>query len=225
MNLIQVRVADVAEYEGNPRSISEEAVESMASLIETYGFRIPILVRDAGDVWSLADGHLRIRAARHLGLTQVPALDVSDMSDDEVRSFRIAVNRASEFAEWDYSQLMNEISSLPYEGDDLLQHLGMSDDLLQSLTAEASAPEVSEDSRVRSTSAARETQADPSRVRGADDTVRLSLEMTLAQRDQTVARLDSLKAEHGLATRSEAFLFLLQDKPKPTARTRARRGK
>ena len=83
------KISRFKEYENNPR-INDHAVEPLAKMIQKFGFRVPILAKSDG---TLIDGHLRLKAARHLGLTTVPVLLADDMSDADIKAFRIAVRR------------------------------------------------------------------------------------------------------------------------------------
>lgn len=108
-------------YERNPRK-NDHAVERMAKLIERFGFRYPVLVRKGkakGAEHEIVDGHLRVKAAVMLGMQQIPILDISDMSEDDVKAFRLAVNRAATMAGWDPALLALELRDLTDAGVDL----------------------------------------------------------------------------------------------------------
>jgi ParB-like chromosome segregation protein Spo0J len=64
----------------------------------SYGFRVPILALRDGEI---VDGELRWKAARELGLVEVPVLPADDLSPERVRAFRIMVNKSATWAEWD----------------------------------------------------------------------------------------------------------------------------
>lgn len=105
----------LTEYAGNPRK-NDHAVEAAAAAIRQFGFRVPILVRSSGEI---VDGHLRLKAARHLGLEAVPVLLADDMSEQQVRAFRISVNKVADLADWDMDRLAHELDELRDEGFDL----------------------------------------------------------------------------------------------------------
>ena len=219
MELLNLRPEDINAYDNNPR-INDHAVQDMARLIEAHGFRVPVLVRLADDgTWDLIDGHLRMKAVDALGLEEVPALDVSDMDEAQVASFRISVNRASELADWDVTKLVQELDNIELPEDDLPTLTGMNDAYLSGLLDEP-AVTVQPAPPTQAGSQAREQSADPVRVRGDDDTVSLSLSMTLAQRRDALARLSEIQQQHSLGSRAEAFLHLLR--PEPRTRTRRR---
>ena len=95
-------------YARNPRK-NEHAVPKMASLIKEFGFKVPIVARSDG---SVVDGHLRLMAARHLGMETVPVVLADEWTPAQVKAFRIAVNKSAEFAEWDTAMLALEIEDL-----------------------------------------------------------------------------------------------------------------
>src|SRR5690606_6057349 len=98
----------IKEYERNPRN-NDAAVDPVAASIKEFGFRWPVLV-DGDDV--LIGGHTRLRAARKLGLTEVPVIRADDLTPEQVRAFRIADNKLHELATWDYELLPIELADL-----------------------------------------------------------------------------------------------------------------
>ena len=88
---------------------NNRAVKRMMESIREYGFKIPILARSDGEV---VDGHLRLKAARRLGLTEVPVIWCDEWTPAEVQAFRLMVNRSASWAEWDESLLAIEFSEL-----------------------------------------------------------------------------------------------------------------
>lgn len=95
-------------YARNPRK-NDHAVDKIASAIREFGFRVPIVARSNGDV---VDGHLRIKAAQKLGIKTVPVLLADDLTDAQVKAFRLSVNKMAELAEWDFDLLKAEIDVL-----------------------------------------------------------------------------------------------------------------
>jgi DNA modification methylase len=103
------------EYANNPRQ-NDNAVEQTAAAINAFGFRVPILARSDGEI---VDGHLRLKAARLLGMDTVPVLLADDLSEDQVRAFRISVNKVADLATWDMDKLAAELDALRDDGFDL----------------------------------------------------------------------------------------------------------
>lgn len=109
------KVSDLIEYARNPRK-NDHAVDKVAAAIREFGFRVPILAKSDKTV---VDGHLRLKAAKKLGLDTVPVMLCDDMTDAQIKAFRISVNRVSEFAEWDDEMLRLEFAELGAFGFDL----------------------------------------------------------------------------------------------------------
>lgn len=103
------------EYARNPRK-NDHAVDDMAAAIREYGFRVPILAKSDGTV---VDGHLRLKAAKKLGLESLTVMLCDDLSDAQIKAFRISVNRVAEFAQWDEELLKVEFEELKELGFDL----------------------------------------------------------------------------------------------------------
>ena len=101
-------VEDVHPYESNPR-INDDAVEAVAASIAEFGFRAPIIV-DANHV--IIAGHTRLKAAKRLGMPKVPVVIADDLSEEQVRAYRLADNKTGELAEWDYDLLDVELDGI-----------------------------------------------------------------------------------------------------------------
>jgi integrase len=102
----------------------------MCSSIGEFGFKIPILARSDGEV---VDGHLRLKAARKLGIAEIPVILCDEWTPAQVRAFRLLVNRSATWADFDEELLALELQDLqeadfdlnltgfdPHEIDDLL---------------------------------------------------------------------------------------------------------
>jgi DNA modification methylase len=96
------------DYARNPRK-NDHAVAQMAAVISEFGFRIPVVAKSTGE---LVDGHLRLKAARHLGLTTVPVVLADNLSDAQIKAFRLLANRSATWAEWDEDLLRLELEDL-----------------------------------------------------------------------------------------------------------------
>ena len=102
-------------YARNPRK-NDHAVEQMASAISEFGFRLPIVAKSTGEI---CDGHLRYKAALHLGLEQVPVILADDLTETQIKAFRILVNRSATWADWDEDLLRLELEELKLDDFDL----------------------------------------------------------------------------------------------------------
>jgi ParB-like chromosome segregation protein Spo0J len=96
------------EYARNPRR-NNDVVERMCAAIREFGFRIPIVARSDGTV---ADGHLRLKAARRLDLPTVPVVLADELSEAQIKAFRLLANRSANWAEWDDELLKLELEEL-----------------------------------------------------------------------------------------------------------------
>jgi len=95
-------------YSRNPRK-NDQAVDRMMASIQEFGFKIPILARSSGEV---VDGHLRLKAAKKLGMTELPVILCDEWSEAQVKAFRLMVNRSATWADWDTELLAIEIKEL-----------------------------------------------------------------------------------------------------------------
>src|SRR5262245_28200080 len=95
-------------YARNPRK-NDAAVDRMCSSIREFGFKIPVLARSDGEV---VDGHLRLKAARKLGITEAPVILCDEWSPAQVKAFRLMVNRSVTWADWDEDLLALELDDL-----------------------------------------------------------------------------------------------------------------
>ena len=112
MNKTKVTYMDadsLIPYANNPR-LNDTAVDAVAASIKEFGFKVPIVV-DGENV--IINGHTRLKAAHKLGLKQVPVIVADDLTPEQVKAFRLADNKTSEFAEWDMDKLDIELEGIP----------------------------------------------------------------------------------------------------------------
>lgn len=105
MNVIEVKVDDLKPYENNPRN-NADSVQYVANSIKEFGFKVPIIV-DRNNV--IVAGHTRLLAAKLLGMETVPCIVADDLTDEQVRAFRIADNKVGEFSTWEQAMLDLEL--------------------------------------------------------------------------------------------------------------------
>jgi DNA modification methylase len=108
-------VARLIPYARNPRR-NDDAVDRMCAAVREFGFRIPIVARSDGTV---VDGHLRLKAAQRLGLAMVPVALADDLTEAQIKAFRLLANRSAAWAEWDDELLVLELQDLQELGVDL----------------------------------------------------------------------------------------------------------
>ena len=95
-------------YARNPRK-NDAAVDRMCGSIREFGFKIPVLARSDGEV---VDGHLRLKAARKLGINEVPVILCDEWTPAQVKAFRLMVNRSVTWADWDEELLALELQDI-----------------------------------------------------------------------------------------------------------------
>jgi DNA modification methylase len=102
-------------YTRNPRK-NDAVVDRMCRSIREFGFKCPVLARSDGEV---VDGHLRLKAARKLGITEVPVILCDEWTPAQVKAFRLLVNRSVTWADWDEGLLTLELQELAATDYDL----------------------------------------------------------------------------------------------------------
>ena len=101
-------------YVRNPRK-NDEQVDRMVAAIKEFGFRIPVVAKSDGTV---VDGHLRLKAAQRLGMTEVPVALADELTEAQVKAFRLLANRSANWAAWDNDLLaleMEELQAMAYD--------------------------------------------------------------------------------------------------------------
>ena len=101
-------IASIKPYDKNPRR-NDDAVDAVANSITEFGFKNPIIV---GSDLTIIAGHTRWKAARKLGLKEVPVIIASDLTPEQVKAFRIIDNKTAELADWDLDLLKGEMDDL-----------------------------------------------------------------------------------------------------------------
>ena len=115
MNIIKMKVEELIPYINNPRN-NENAVDKVASSIAEFGFKNPIVI-DKNNV--VINGHTRLLASKKLGLKEVPVIKADDLTEAQVKAFRITDNKTSEYAEWNEELLKIELEQLEEMNFDL----------------------------------------------------------------------------------------------------------
>lgn len=104
------KIEDVKPYQKNPRK-NDDAVEYVANSIKEFGFRSPIIVDKDGVIIC---GHTRLKAALSLGLTEVPVHVADNLTDEQVKAYRLADNKTGELSTWDWEQLNAELEDIDW---------------------------------------------------------------------------------------------------------------
>lgn len=111
MQIIEKDINSLIEYDNNPRN-NEPAVDKVMASIKEFGFKVPIIV-DKNNI--IVAGHTRLKAAKQLSFEKVPCIVADDLTEEQVKAFRLADNKVSEFAEWDFDALEEELSNIEFD--------------------------------------------------------------------------------------------------------------
>ena len=108
MNIQNLSLTDIRPYARNPRK-NDEAVKNVAASIREFGFLVPLVI-DANH--EIVAGHTRYKAAQSLGLKSVPCVIADELTDEQIRAFRLADNKVGEMAQWDMDLLPLELADI-----------------------------------------------------------------------------------------------------------------
>ena len=127
MKIITKQLNKLIPYENNPR-LNDNAVDAVANSIREFGFKVPIIItRDN----VIVAGHTRLKAALKLGIDEVPCIVADDLTDAQIKAFRLADNKVGELAEWDFDKLdieMEDLGDLGFNMEDFGFGLNTEDD-------------------------------------------------------------------------------------------------
>lgn len=108
MNIIYKKIDELKPYAKNPRK-NDDAVEYVANSIKEFGFTVPVVI-DKKNV--IVAGHTRYKAAKRLGIEDIPCIIASDLSAKQIKAYRLVDNKTQELSSWDYSKLIEELTGL-----------------------------------------------------------------------------------------------------------------
>lgn len=106
--IIYKKVVELVPYENNPRN-NDEAVDYVANSIKRFNFQVPIII-DKDNV--VVAGHTRLKACKKLGIEEVPCIVADDLTEDQIKAFRIADNKVGEVSTWDIEKLGFELADI-----------------------------------------------------------------------------------------------------------------
>lgn len=115
-------VNSLTPYAKNARH-NDKTVPYLKNSIQRFGFKVPLVIDSSGVV---VTGHTRLKAALELGMSKVPCVRASDLTEEEIRAFRLADNKIQEISEWDADLLDAEILELKELGVNM-DELGFED--------------------------------------------------------------------------------------------------
>lgn len=117
MQIIEKRLSELIPYENNPRN-NDEAVDGVANSIKEFGFKNPIII-DSDNV--IVCGHTRYKAAKQLKLDVVPCIIAGDLTEAQIKAYRLADNKVAEKSTWNEDLKFLELSEIEPLGIDMLQ--------------------------------------------------------------------------------------------------------
>ncbi len=119
MQIEELEIGKIKPYEKNPRK-NDGAVDGVAESIKQFGFKQPIVV-DKDCV--IVAGHTRYKAAKKLGMKTVPCVRADDLTEEQVKAYRILDNKLNELASWDFEALQAELDNFGYQLGELDKYL------------------------------------------------------------------------------------------------------
>lgn len=114
MEIINKKLDELKPYENNPR-FNDDAVEYVANSIKEFGFKVPIVI-DKNN--TIVAGHTRYKASLELGLDEVPCIVADDLTEEQIKAFRLVDNKVSEKSSWDIELLDEELNDLDINLED-----------------------------------------------------------------------------------------------------------
>lgn len=103
-----IPIDDIKPYENNPR-LNEDAIPYVMNSIKEFGFKNPIIL-DKNNV--IVAGHTRLESAKRLDMKEVPVIYADDLTEEQVKAFRLADNKVAEKSMWDYTKLDEELENI-----------------------------------------------------------------------------------------------------------------
>lgn len=114
MQIVYKNIDELTPYAKNPRR-NDKAVDAVAESIRQFGMKVPCVI-DVDGV--LITGHTRIKACQKLGIKEIPCIVADDLTEEQVKAFRLADNKVAELADWDYDLLAQELAEIDLDMDD-----------------------------------------------------------------------------------------------------------
>jgi ParB-like chromosome segregation protein Spo0J len=103
-----VNIEDIKPYENNPR-FNDNAVEYVKNSIKEFGFKVPMILDKDNKI---VTGHTRYKASLELGIKEIPVIYADDLTEEQIKAFRLADNKVSELSQWNYDLLDEELDNI-----------------------------------------------------------------------------------------------------------------
>lgn len=109
--IVYKKLDEIIPYENNAR-INDKAIDIVTKSIKEFKFQNPIII-DKNNV--IVCGHTRLEASKKLGLNEVPCIMADDLTDEQIKAFRIADNSTAQIADWDLEKLNAELAGIDFD--------------------------------------------------------------------------------------------------------------
>ena len=108
MKVIEKKLSEIKPYENNPRN-NEDAVQYVANSLKNFGWKQPIVIDNDGVI---VCGHTRFLAAKQLGMKTAPCVVADDLTEEQIKAYRLADNKTAEMAGWNFPLLDLELAEI-----------------------------------------------------------------------------------------------------------------
>lgn len=108
MKVQKMKISEVKPYDKNPRN-NDNGVDAVANSVKEFGWQQPIVV-DKNNV--IIVGHTRYKAAKKLGMKEVPVVVADNLTDEQVKAYRLADNKTGELTTWDTDLIDDELNDI-----------------------------------------------------------------------------------------------------------------
>ena len=143
MEIVYKNIEELKPYKKNPR-LNDNAVDYVANSIKEFGFKVPIVIDKNNEIVA---GHTRLKASKKLGLKEVPCIIADDLNEEQIKAFRLADNKVSEYADWDFPTLNEELEDIDID----MEQFGFEDLIIkeEQEIVEDEVPEVPEEPKAK----------------------------------------------------------------------------
>lgn len=108
MKIEYKKIGELKPYAKNPRK-NDDAVDYVANSIKEFGFIVPVVIDNKNVIVA---GHTRYKAAKKLGIEDIPCIIADDLTEKQINAFRLIDNKTQELSSWDYGKLIEELTGL-----------------------------------------------------------------------------------------------------------------
>lgn len=108
MKVDDISLEKIRPYENNPR-LNDDAVDAVAASMDEFGVLVPIVLDSD---YTIVAGHTRYKAAQKRGVDSYPCLIADNLTDEQVKAYRLADNKTAEIAKWNDAALVQEIAEI-----------------------------------------------------------------------------------------------------------------